>query len=271
MTVDAAVLALALHPFRELPVGPGTEKVERDGVLLMFHPNPNAQLVEPRDLDVTDVPAAVETARRCAQERSKRLLAWWIAPEDSDLGPALERAGLVNEDTPGFEAVETAMVLGNPPAGESRSEVTVRPVESYEDFAASMSVVMDAFDFPEAMRAEAISEAPQRWEEYLQPDNPGRQYLARIRGEIVGTASAAFGDAGINLFGGAVLERARGGGVYRALTMARWEEAVNRGSPALTVQAGRMSLPILAKLGFSVVGEARVYVDDLEAAVDDVR
>lgn len=271
MTVDPAVLALALHPFRELPTGPGTERVERDRVLLMFHPNPSAQIVEPHDLDVEGVPSAVATARRTARERDKRLLAWWIAPEDSDLGPALEREGLVNEDTPGFEAVETAMVLVRPPAGESRPEITVSAVESYDDLAASMSVVMDAFDFPEAMRAQAMSEAPARWEEYRQPDNPGRQYLARIGGEIVGTASAGFGDAGINLFGGAVVAAARGRGVYRELTAARWQEALDRGTPALTVQAGRMSLPILTKLGFAVVGEARVYVDDFEAATGDVR
>jgi GNAT superfamily N-acetyltransferase len=121
------------------------------------------------------------------------------------------------------------------------------------------------FEFPEAMRAEAISEAPQRWNEYNQPANPVRHYHARIGDEMIGIAGALFGDAGLNLFGGAVLPHARGRGVYRALTMARWEEAVMHGSPALTVQAGRMSKPILAKLGFTPVGEARVYTDDVEA------
>ena len=157
----------------------------------------------------------------------------------------------MNEDTPGFEAVENAMVLVEPPAGERGGEIAVGAVETYEDFTASTSVVMDAFDFPEAMRAEAVAELPKRWDEYQDPTNPGRQYVARIGEEIVGTATAVFGAAGINLFGGAVLPRARGRGVYRALTLARWEEAVERGTPALTVQAGRMSLPILARLGFS--------------------
>jgi GNAT superfamily N-acetyltransferase len=120
---------------------------------------------------------------------------------------------------------------------------------------------MDAFEFPEAMRAEAVAELPQRWEEYRDPANPARQFVARIGDEIVGTATATFGAAGINLFGGAVLPSARGRGVYRALTTARWREAVERGTPALTVQAGRMSMPILAKLGFTKVGEVRMYVD----------
>jgi len=255
------VLTLALHPFRELPLGPGVEKVEQGGVLCFFHPYPNAQPVEPLGLTVADIPSAVATARGAARERGKQLQVWWIAPEDSDLGPALEREGLANEDTPGFEAVGSAMVLVQPPAGESSTEIVVGAVETYEDFTASTSVVMDAFEFPQAMREQATAELPKRWEEYRDPANPGRQYVARIGDEIVGTAGATFGAAGINLFGGAVLPSARGRGVYRALTVARWEEAVERGTPALTVQAGRMSTPILARLGFTKVGEARMYVD----------
>jgi len=266
MTTDAAVLTLALHPFRELPTSPGVERVELDGSLCFFHPYPNAQPVEPLGLAPADVPAAVAAARAAARERGKGLQVWWIAPEDSDLGPALEREGLVNEDTPGFEAVENAMALVHPPEGESSGEVAVTAVDAYEDFTASTFVVLDAFEFPEAMRAEAAAELPQRWDEYRDPANPGRQYVARIGDEIVGTAGAVFGGTGVNLFGGAVLPRARGRGVYRALTAARWQEAVDRGTPALTVQAGRMSMPVLAKLGFVRVGEARMYVDDLSVA-----
>jgi len=266
MPVDAAVVALALHPFRELPSSPGFERVERDGLLFVFHPYPTAQLVEPLAVEAPDVPSAVATARRAAQERGKRLLAWWIAPDASELRPALEREGLVNQGTPGFEAVETAMVLVRPPSGDSGTDIEVSRVESYEDFAAVASVSMDAFAFPEATRAEVLAELPQRWSEFSQPGNPDRQYLARIGRDVVGSAGATFGDAGINLFGGAVLPHARGRGVYRELTMTRWKEAVERGSPALTVQAGRMSMPILSRLGFSPLGDARIYVDDLGAA-----
>jgi GNAT superfamily N-acetyltransferase len=266
VTVNAGVRTLALHPFRELPTAPGIERVELDGVICFFHPFPNAQPVEPLGLTPAAVPAAVATARSAARERDKRLQVWWIAPEDSDLGPALEREGLVNQDTPGFEAVENAMALVQPPVGESGEEIAVTAVDNYEDFAASSFVVLDAFDFPEAMRAEAVAELPKRWDEYRDPANPGRQYVAWLGDEIVGTAGAVFGAAGINLFGGAVLPRTRGRGVYRALTVARWNEAVERGTPALTVQAGRMSMPVLAKLGFTEVGEARLYVDDLGVA-----
>ena len=55
----------------------------------------------------------------------------------------------------------------------------------------------------------------------------------------------------------------RGRGVYRSLVQARWDWAVELGTPALTVQAGRMSRPILERLGFEFVEPVRVYVDNL--------
>ena len=68
---------------------------------------------------------------------------------------------------------------------------------------------------------------------------------------------------GAALMGGAVLPSARGRGVYRALVHARWEHAAGRGTPLLVVQAGRMSAPILAGLGFESHGEIRLYADRL--------
>jgi predicted acetyltransferase len=57
--------------------------------------------------------------------------------------------------------------------------------------------------------------------------------------------------------GGAVLPEARGRGAYRALVRARWDDAVARGTPALTVGAGPMSEPILRRLGFEQIVQFR--------------
>lgn len=265
MDVPAPVRALALHPFRELPPQPGVERITRDGFLLSIDPYPNAQIVEPLDIALDNLPAVVETARTIARERGKSQLAWWVAPEHDELGARLEGLGLVNKDTPGAEAVENAMVLVEPPLGRGGEGAAVKEIETYEEFIAAMHVLMDAFAIPEEMRAEAIAGSPQRWEEHCQPGNPGRRYIASVAGRIVGTAGAGFGEAGVNLGGGSVAENARGRGVYRALVVARWEAAVARGTPALTVQAGRMSKPILERLGFREVGQVRVYVDDIAA------
>jgi hypothetical protein len=53
----------------------------------------------------------------------------------------------------------------------------------------------------------------------------------------------------------------RGRGIYRALVRARWDEAERRGTPALVVQAGKMSRPILERLGFETVCEVHTLVD----------
>ena len=42
---------------------------------------------------------------------------------------------------------------------------------------------------------------------------------------------------------------------------ARWDEAVERGTPALVVQAGQMSRPILERLGFATVCTVRAFLD----------
>src|SRR5947209_20427075 len=84
----------------------------------------------------------------------------------------------------------------------------------------------------------------ERFDAYSHPENPGRGFAAVADGRVVGHAYAAAADAGVNLFGGCVLEDARGRGAYRSLLRARWDFAAARRTPALTVQAGRMAMPI---------------------------
>jgi GNAT superfamily N-acetyltransferase len=67
----------------------------------------------------------------------------------------------------------------------------------------------------------------------------------------------------VYLAGGGTRPDRRGRGAYRALVRARWDAAVERGTPALTVGAGAMSRPILERLGFAIVGWADCLVDDL--------
>jgi hypothetical protein len=57
------------------------------------------------------------------------------------------------------------------------------------------------------------------------------------------------------------LPEARGRGAFRALVRARWDEAVRRGKPTLLVGAGKMSRPILERLGFATLAELHVLVD----------
>jgi hypothetical protein len=63
------------------------------------------------------------------------------------------------------------------------------------------------------------------------------------------------------MIGGGVLPEARGRGVYRALVHARWVDAVAAGTPALCTHAGRMSRPILERIGFQPVAEQEILLD----------
>jgi hypothetical protein len=66
---------------------------------------------------------------------------------------------------------------------------------------------------------------------------------------------------GALLVGGATMPEERGRGAYTALVRARWDAAAEAGTPALVVQAGAMSRPILERLGFRAVSEMRILLD----------
>ena len=250
---------LALYPFHELPKSPDVEVVELDGAFMGINRWPTAQIVGIRGDGPPDVRATVEAARAVARERGKAIVAWWVPPAQDHVSEALESAGLVNQDTPGFEAIENALALVTPPLGGEVDGVEVRMTETWDDYSAGARVVENAFGMPPTTDDELRA----RYDDYRHPDNPGRAFVALIDGRVVGTSYAAFGDAGVNLFGGSVLPDARGRSVYRALVQARWQAAAARGTPALTVQAGRMSRPICERLGFTFLAPVRVFVDAL--------
>ena len=259
MSIPEPVRELAVYPFRALPTPPDVERVEFDGVSASFNGWPNAQLVFLEGDRPSDVPAVVAQVRAAARARGKKILAWWIPPEHEELASALEACGIANEDTPGFEAIENAMALVREPVAEIAPELEIRIAETYEDWRAGSLVSKQAFGMVDLTE----DELRERYADYRNPARTGRSFVAFLDGRAVGSSYAAFGDAGINLFGGAVLEEARGRGVYRSLVRARWDHAVARGTPALTVQAGRMSLPILERLGFEMITQVRVFVDNL--------
>jgi GNAT superfamily N-acetyltransferase len=260
--ISEEIRRLAEHPTIELPVPPSWERIEQDGVVMVVTPFPLAQIVDPVDLALEDIEAVVEAMRAIGRERGKTVLGWWIAPEHDAYAPYLEALGLVNEDSPGFEAIENAMALVTPPPVSSR-DVEVKQVESLDEFAGAARVRMEAFQMPTHMREEMEAGLAERFEESQDPRNPSRSFIALVEGRIVGASTAVAAGAGVNLFGGCVLPKARGRGVYQALLRVRWDFAVERGTPALTVQAGRMSKPIVERLGFVPLAAVHVFIDNL--------
>ena len=91
--------------------------------------------------------------------------------------------------------------------------------------------------------------------------------LATVDREPAGSAGVtAYPPAGAIFNGGAVLEKFRGRGVYRTLVVERLRIAREAGVPGVSVWGGRMSAPILEKLGFETVGWRRFYLDPTTTA-----
>ena len=102
---------------------------------------------------------------------------------------------------------------------------------------------------------------PESWER-ARTDPTGVHLLALYDGRPAGAANAIRSPDGWLLAGGATREAFRGHGVFRALVRERWQRAIAGGAPGVAVHAGRMSAPILARLGFQTVGQLDVYRDE---------
>src|SRR5207237_6582272 len=81
-------------------------------------------------------------------------------------------------------------------------------------------------------------------------------FVATLDGRPAAAATALPSTRGVFLIAGATAPWARGHGLYRALVRARWDYAVERGTPVLVTQANpATSYPILKRLGFEDVCE----------------
>ena len=120
-----------------------------------------------------------------------------------------------------------------------------------DEYLEAWRIAIETFNESEEDAAGWLAAAPALWE---QQDCVERfAHLALLDGRPVGFAFAVAGPDGLLLGGSGVLAAARGRGAYRALLAARWAEAVRLGKPALVIQAGAMSRPILERSGFESI------------------
>ncbi|MDX6538487.1 MAG: hypothetical protein QOI71_97, partial [Gaiellales bacterium] len=135
---------------------------------------------------------------------------------------------------------------------------------SIVEYVAVFGAQVEAFGAPASERRDA-GELLDVYELERQSDVVAR-FGAWTDGRVCGGGRAIFSPRGVLLAGGSTVAWARGRGVYRALVRARWDAAVARGTPALAVQAGAMSAPILPRLGFEKVCSFRRLKDVLDGA-----
>jgi GNAT superfamily N-acetyltransferase len=263
-SIPKPVRALAEEPLataRELPPGTHIERIRNDRFCLWIGAVPSWNLVQRVRVESADVVDTVEEVRQLLRERGRASAAWSVSGSSrpSDLEQRLRRLGLIPYADPPLEPEFTAMAIVHPPLGTSVDGVVARAIESYEELSTATRILAEAAGVSEADRKAMEARLDESFQ--LHESGYSRTYVAFVDGEPAGAARGSLQDAGIYLSGGGVLPSARGRGAYRALVEARWRDAVARGTPALTVQAGRMSRPILERLGFTTVASILVFCD----------
>lgn len=253
---------LAENPNVHQPPSPGRELVTdpqgRFAVYLSAGTGPHSATVQRVRLGEADVPRALAEIRALLRERGRSGAEWELGESCTppDLVNQLLELGLCRDAE---EPLATGMVLRGPVGGDLPPGVTTRRVASAEEIVLAREIQHAAFggigdgggleqartDF----RAEGVT---------------GATFLAFVNGEAAAAGYAAYTPFGLLLFGGATLPGFRGRGAYRALVAARAAEAAARGTPALVTHAGRMSRPVLERMGFVPVARIDRLLDVLD-------
>lgn len=210
--------------------------------------------------DAGEIHAAVEQVRAIAREADRSRVNWWVGELSTpdDIVDLLAAEGLLPDED---EPLLASLALERAPDG-SPPPVEIIRVETLDEFVTAQELDLITMGVPPDERGRMLEGSPAHWET-VRAEGIIQAYLARADGRPVAFARSAFGADGVALLGGGTLESERGNGYYTALVHARWRDAVERGTPLLCTQAGAMSRPILAALGFEHLGEIRVLVDRL--------
>jgi acetyltransferase (GNAT) family protein len=177
--------------------------------------------------------------------------AWWLGPsaQPENIIELLEARGFQpSKDGPECRAMALTSAPPETPAG-----IEVRRVASFDDFVTSREVQWDAFKTPEDRREQQRPHMQNEFDESIEHGTP-LTFLALLEGKPAATGMALPSERGVFLIAGSTAPWARGRGLYRALVRARWDYAVERGTPALVTEAlVDTSYPILQRLGFTEV------------------
>jgi GNAT superfamily N-acetyltransferase len=200
---------------------------------------------------------AIAEVRELLPPTGTRVVSWWLSDlaTPRDVEEQLLDAGLelVADDY----LLDGLLATKPPPAGPA--DVEVRLVTTAEEWVDVRELQDGIFDNPPERR-------PTRKKLLTEFGlTEAALFGVWLDGELVGAGGATPSSRGMLLWGGSVRPDARGRGCYRALVRARWDEAVRRRTPALTVSANDQSAPALRKLGFEKVLEFRRIEDVLSA------
>jgi RimJ/RimL family protein N-acetyltransferase len=251
--------------FRQ-PRAPGVEVIETARYRITLQPDypvagPNGVSwirCQPDEVDgVIDEVRAIFAGRRLP-------LLWILDPETEprDFADQLARRHVMPE--PHAPEVAVMVLASDAPVDVAPAVgIAIRDaLADAESFRSADAVNAEAFgEPPRGASPEQVAAQERRRQNQIAAGNR-RVVLATVDGQPAGSAGLTlYPSLGAIINGGAVRERFRGRGVYRAMVAARLAMAREAGAPGISVWGGPMSAPILSKLGFEKVGWRRFYLD----------
>ena len=208
------------------------------------------QRVRLRDDEIDD---AVEAARSLMRVTGTISASWWLSEHSTPARIEEELLGRGLRAVEGDYLIDGLALTQPPPPGPP--EIEARPIANAAEFVEALRAQYEAFNTPGDRRRDE-EDLLDEYEQTRHSD-VSTLYAAWLDGRLVAAGRSFFSPCGVLLAGGSTVPSARGRGAYRALVRARWDDAVARGTPALAVQAGAMSAPILYGLGFEKVCQFR--------------
>jgi GNAT superfamily N-acetyltransferase len=251
--------------FRQ-PPAPGVEVIETPRYRITLQPDfpvPGPNGVSWIRCGPDDADAVIEEVRAIFAGRGLPLM-WILDPETepADFANRLADHGVMPEPHSPEVAV---MVLGIDESVDAGTTVGIAMHDALADaesFRRADAVNAEAFGEPARDASPEQIAAQERRRQHQLAAGNRRMVLATVDGEPAGSAGLnLYPPVGAIINGGAVRERFRGRGVYRAMVAARLAVAREAGVPGVSVWGGPMSAPILGKLGFRKVGWRRFYLD----------
>jgi GNAT superfamily N-acetyltransferase len=239
-------------------IGPGEERIDLGAAVITSSPGSHywsTGVARVRfDEDVSDGLARVRDAIR---GRGRSSAAWTIGGSATPTGVVDRLVALGLDEEPGGGSL--VMIVDAPPAPRPTPFRVVR-VTRIEEQRAAVEIAIAGFGHP---LEDAEDERGRADEAFAREREGGHtiRLLAFDGDEPVATGQAWLGPSGLYLGNGATLPAHRRRGAMSALVAAAWDEAAERGTPALVAYGNAMSAPMLEGLGFRAAGRVRHLVD----------
>jgi len=211
-------------------------------------PQPGMSFVLYSDLDEVTADAAID--EQIAYFRAHGLkFEWKVYGHDQpgDLVARLVARGFVTEPPDDIMVLDVAAA---PPALVAEPTADVRRLSDPAQLGDVVAVM-------EAVWGREFNWIHERLGSHMRIPDYLSVYVAYVAGAPA-CAGWVYFDKGhfAGLWGGSTVEKQRGRGLYTALLAARVREARGRGVPYLTIDAGEMSRPIVARHGFQTITTA---------------